>query len=78
MEIKYALKGKNISEEHIQSGLNTIDQKAYFDFIEKEIKAKLASVKGKNDFEKKGKTLRYMAGKGFEANLCQKFLDKKV
>ncbi len=78
IKIAYALKGKKISDENIQKGLDAVDQNDYSDFIEKEVKLKFASVKGKDDFEKKGKTLRYMAGKGFELELCQKFLEHNV
>lgn len=78
IKIDFALNAKKISAHYIENALDAIDMKEYLSFIAKEVSQKYASVKGKTDFERKAKVLRYMAGKGFEVETCQKFLEKSA
>lgn len=75
IKISYALKEKKLASNLISSALSEIDQKEYLEFCMKETRSKYASIKGKELYERIAKTLRYMAGKGFETDLCRKYID---
>ncbi len=68
IKIRYQLKQKKIDESTIIKFIDTIDEQAYKEVIKYEIDKKMKSVKGKNNFEKKQKTAKYVISKGFEAN----------
>ncbi len=68
IKIRYQLKQKKIDNPTINKYVDAIDASAYKQAIQHEVSKKLKSVKGKNDFEKKQKTARYVVSKGFEPN----------
>ena len=74
IKISYALRAKGIENEIIQESLNTINEEEYQEMIIRLAKEKSKSLKFKSEYEKTGKLLRYLAGKGFEPGIVQKTL----
>jgi len=69
------LRQKGISADTISEALSAIDEEAYKTLIKKLILEKLKKTTGKNEYEKRAKLLRYMAGKGFEPGLVIQYLN---
>jgi len=64
-KIKYELKKKQIPEEIIKEALQNIDSEENRKQLSQLLKAKLKTVKGKNEYEIKQKLIRFAAGRGF-------------
>ena len=65
-KIKFQLKQKQISEEHIDNALDNISEEDYLETIEQLILSKKKSVKAQSNYEQRGKLIRFMAQRGFE------------
>ena len=76
IKILFILRQKNIPDKYIFSALNKIDDKEYFNTLEKEILKKQKLIKYKNNYELKSKLLRFAESRGFEKNLIFKIIDK--
>ncbi len=74
VKIKAGLKLKKIPEEIIKTSLDSIDNVTYRKTIEDLISAHRRSVKAKNQYDLKGKLLRYGLSKGFESELLYDIL----
>ena len=74
-KIKANLNVKQVSSEYITYGYNEIDQTEYRDMIYAELKKKWPSVKGKSDFEKKNKLIRFGTGRGYEYDIISSFIE---
>ena len=74
LKIKAHLKAKNIPGELIKQALDTIDNEVYIKILGDLISAHRRSVKAKNQYELKGKLLRYGLSKGFESSLLYDLL----
>ncbi|BDD08338.1 hypothetical protein FUAX_07700 [Fulvitalea axinellae] len=75
-KIAQTLRMKNLQDELINIGMEEIPEAEYAETMADLARAKWKSVKGRNDFERKMKVLRYLAGKGFEADLARDILDE--
>lgn len=69
LKIRYQLLQKGIEEKHIESALDNIDSKEYYDLITKEAIKKFEINGGKDDFVSKQKLCKFLNLKGFEAEL---------
>ena len=76
IKILFTLRQKNIADKYIFSALNKIDDKEYFNTLEKEILKKQSSIQYNNNYELKGKLLRFAESRGFEKDLIFKIIDK--
>lgn len=74
IKIGAGLKMKNIPGEIIKGALASIDDESYRRTIEDLISAHRRSVKAKNQYDLKGKLLRYGLSKGFESDLLYDIL----
>jgi regulatory protein len=74
IKIRAALRIKKIPDEIITSALDSIDNEEYTETMRLLIKSHRRSARGKNDYEIKGKLLRYGLSKGFESNLLYDLL----
>ena len=68
-KIKQKLKEKKISENCIKKGLEEIDEEEYLDVLSVLAEKKYATVKGRNEYEKKQKTAAWLYGRGYEYSL---------
>lgn len=69
IKIKMGLKEKGIHPNQIEEALNEIDEKAYEELAVELINSKSKTLKYKNEFDRKGKLVRYMLQKGFETSI---------
>lgn len=65
LKIAQALYYKKISDRIIQRYLNEIKDKDYLDILNKLLVNKKRTIKAKNEYELKGKLIRFAYGKGF-------------
>ncbi len=72
------LKQKGISDEYIHSALEEIDEEIYLSNIDTLVDRKYNAIAKGNEYEKRMKTLRYMYGKGYEAELVNVAIDKLI
>ena len=70
------LKAKLIPGELIRSALDTIDDEFYRNTLKELIASHRKSVKAKNQYDLKGKLLRYGLSKGFESSLLYDLLNE--
>ena len=66
IKIAQGLRMKGIDRETIDTAMETIDEAEYLDILRGLIQSKRRSTKGKNDYEVKGKLIRFATGRGFE------------
>jgi len=66
IKIRYMLMQKKIPREIIDTAFEVLEDEAYQDMIQKLISMKSKGLKAKNDYDKKMKLARFLAGKGFE------------
>lgn len=76
IKIKTMLRAKRINDSIIDDALDTLDEEKYKACLMSELIKKKKSVKATNIFELKGKLMRFAAGKGYEADLIYKAMDK--
>jgi regulatory protein len=75
VKIMHALRQHGIDEGTIKKAMEEIDEDAYYQTCFELIKAKSRTLKEKNQFSRKGKLLRYAAGRGFETDLVYQILN---
>lgn len=66
VRIAQELKKRKIAERHIEEALEEIDEKDNLETLREMIAKKRPSVKGRNDYEIKGKLIRFALGRGFQ------------
>lgn len=76
VKIAAHLKAKSIPGELIRSALDSIDDKLYRNTLKELIASHRKSVKAKNQYNLKGKLLRYGLSKGFESSLLYDLLNE--
>lgn len=75
-KIAIALKQKGISQTLIQQSLNEISTDDYQRLLLQLLTEKSHHIQAKNDYERRGKLLRFSLSRGFEQELVFKMLDK--
>ncbi|MDI1235325.1 MAG: regulatory protein RecX [bacterium] len=76
--IKQELKFRKISDYSIKKALNEIDDEAYIKTLEKVAEKYYATLKDKLKYIKEQKLIKYLNQKGFEYDLIQDYLKKKL
>lgn len=66
VKIEHELKMRRIASRHIELGLEELKEEDNLETLRQIIEKKRPSVKGKNDYEIKGKLIRFALGRGFE------------
>jgi regulatory protein len=75
VKISAHLRAKKISAEIIRSALEKIDNELYRTFIKDLLTAHKRTVKAKNQYDLKGKLLRFGLSKGFESEILYDLLN---
>lgn len=65
IRIEQELKMRKIAAKHIEAGLEELKEEDNMDVLRQLLEKKRPSVKGKNEYEIKGKLIRFALGKGF-------------
>lgn len=77
VKIKYELKQKQVSEYCIKKALKQIGEEDYLKVLKELADKKYASLKGEQYLVRKKKTMDYLMGRGFEAELVRGVLGKE-
>lgn len=77
VKIAAHLRSKNLGSDIIQSALDAIDDEMYLNMIRETINDHRRFVKAKNQYDMKGKLLRFGLSRGFESNLVYDILNEK-
>lgn len=75
VKIAAHLRAKKIPAELVRKALESIDDGLYLQTMKEIVLAHRRSVRAKNQFDLKGKLLRYGLSKGFESNLLYELLN---
>jgi len=75
VKIAAHLKAKKISGDLVRKALESIDDELYLRTMREIVLSHRRSVRAKNQFEMKGKLLRYGLSKGFESSLLYELLN---
>lgn len=75
IKISAHLKAKRLPSEIIRNALLSLDDELYIKSLREIIQAHRKSIKAKNQYEMKGKLLRYGLSKGFESELLYEILN---
>lgn len=78
IKIRYELKKKRIPETLIRKSLSTIDQDQYYSNLLELGKRKWQETKGKDNWDKKAKVIRFLTSKGYESDLINDVLKEIV
>jgi Uncharacterized protein conserved in bacteria len=78
VKIKYMLQQKNVSREAVSEAIEQISEKEYTDIILNELIKKRKSIKDADSYKVKAKLFQFAAGRGFEADLIYKLIDKVI
>ena len=65
-KIRQGLYLKHIPESIVEECIAQIDEEAYLEMMTEVIAAKRRTVKGKNEYDRNGKLIRFALGRGFE------------
>jgi regulatory protein len=76
VKIGAALRQKNIPSDLISRAFESIDETAYLEALKTIISGHRRTIKAKNQYELKGKLLRYGLSKGFESHLLYDILNE--
>lgn len=74
IKIRLELNLKRIEKELIEAALETIDSDEYSEMIIRLAKDKEKKLTYRNEYERKGKLYRFLAGKGFEMDVISRLL----
>jgi regulatory protein len=77
VKIKYELKQKQVSEYCIKKALKQIDEKDYERILTKLANEKYLALKNEQYLIRKKKTIDFLLGRGFEADIVMKVVEKR-
>ncbi len=77
-KIRVMLKSKGIDLKIIESALENINREEYIAALKNELEKKRSSVKAKNQYDLKGKLLRYALSKGYEPDLIHTMINRLI
>ena len=66
VKIELELRKKKIAQRHIEMGLEELQEEDNLNTLRELIQKKRLSVKGKNEYEIRGKLIRFALGRGFQ------------
>jgi regulatory protein len=76
VKISAHLRSKSLGDDLIRSALDEIDDEAYIDMIREVINDHRRLVKAKNQYDMKGKLLRFALSRGYESHLVYDILNE--
>ena len=76
IKIAQALRLKQIGSEEIGLAMEEVDEAEYLDILTSAIRRKLPTIKAVNDYERRGKLVRFAAGRGYEVEKILQCLNR--
>ena len=77
VKIKFMLQQKKLSREAISEAILQMDEKAYQNILSEELVKKRKTIKDTDDYQIKAKLFQFASGRGFEADMIYRILNKK-
>ena len=75
LKIRYQLRTKGISSVNIDKALTQFDEKEYRNLIQNELLSKAKKVKAQNDWERRGKLMKFAQSRGYEPDMVMETID---
>ena len=76
IKIAQSLRLKQIDSEEIKLAMEEVDETEYLDILTSVIRRKLPAVKAVNDYERRGKLVRFAVGRGYEVEKILQCLNR--
>ena len=76
IKIAQSLRLKQIDSEEIKLAMEEVDEAEYLDILTSVIRRKLPAVKAVNDYERRGKLVRFAVGRGYEVEKILQCLNR--
>jgi len=76
VKIKYMLQQKKVSREAISEAISQMDEKAYQNILSEELVKKRKAIKDTDDYQVKAKLFQFASGRGFEADMIYRIINK--
>jgi regulatory protein len=77
LKIKQALYFKQIPPKVVNRGLEEVDEEEYLSVLRDLLEKKKKTICAKDEYEQKGKLIRFALGKGFEMKDAEKCMEKE-
>lgn len=74
LKIDQMLRMMGLSEHDRRTALEQLPEDEYLDTLEKVARSKASTITGKSDYERRGKLMRFLFGRGFEPELINSHL----
>ncbi|MBQ8968386.1 MAG: RecX family transcriptional regulator [Bacteroidaceae bacterium] len=75
VKIDQMLRVMGLSEHDRHTALSQLPEDEYLDTLEKVARSKAPAITGKSDYERRGKLMRFLFGRGFEPELINSHLN---
>ena len=75
IKISQMLRLLGVPDSDRENALAELPEEEYIDILQHLIQQKLPTIKGRSNYERNGKLLRFLAGRGFETSLACDFLN---
>lgn len=76
IKIRAMLRSRGISDHDIEHGLGAIVHDEYLGMIEEAVKEKLRSVKAGNEYELRGRLIRFASSRGYEQEYVYEIINR--
>ena len=76
IKIAQSLRMKQIGSEEINLAMEEVDEAEYLDILTSAIRRKLPTIKAVNDYERRGKLVRFAVGRGYEVEKILQCLNR--
>jgi regulatory protein len=78
VKIKFMLQQKKLTPEVITEALNQVNEEKYLETLLNELVKKKKTIKDTDEYKIKAKLFQFASGRGFEADIIYKMMDKIV
>jgi len=76
IKIKYALQLKKIDPAAISEAIDQINEQEYLNILQNELVKKRKTIKDTDEYHIKGKLFQFASGRGFEADVVYRMMEK--